>query len=146
MCSCIAWLAWLLADRPTCSSTTPQLIAICATLSASGVARDLQIEAFARDITVNEQRGACAILCAVALALGFAAYLKGGDPELQPLLVVAVLACVVLRRSVKFKIEIPSFPVWPGVFGLLFVSRPCALSGTSVQLLLPAAGRWLAFC
>ncbi len=118
----IAWLAWLLAERPD-MFTTPQLIAICATLTASGIARDLQIEALARDITVNEQRGACAILCAVALALGFAAYLKGGDPKLQPLLVVAVLACVVLRRSVKFKIEIPSFPVWPGVFGLLFVSQ-----------------------
>jgi hypothetical protein len=118
----IAWLAWLLAERPG-MFTTPQLIAICAALSASGVARALQIDAFAHDFTVSEQRGACVILCGVAVALGIAAYLKGGDPALQPLLVVAVLACVVLRRSVKFSIEMPSFPVWPGVFGLLYVSQ-----------------------
>jgi hypothetical protein len=118
----IAWLAWLLAKRPD-MFTTPQLIAICATLTASGIARNLQIDAFACDVTVSEQRGACVILSVVAVALGCAAYLKGGDPESQPLLVVAVLGCVVLRRSVKVKFDMPSFPVWPGVIGALYISQ-----------------------
>jgi hypothetical protein len=118
----IVWLAWILVERPDMFST-PQLIAIGSALAASGVARSLQIDAFAHDLTATEQRGACYIVGATALGIGYLAILHGGNRVWQPLLVVAALACVVLRRSVKVRMQLPSFPAGLGVFAVIVLMQ-----------------------
>lgn len=116
----IAWLAWLLQRRPDMFST-PELVAIGAALAASGVGREAQVGAFAREFTAGEQRAASGILTVIAVFIGFLVFKGGSDPDNQPVLIVAVLACVIMRRCVRVRFELPSIPIGPIIFSAIIL-------------------------
>ncbi|HEU4780744.1 MAG TPA: hypothetical protein VFS58_12755 [Steroidobacteraceae bacterium] len=97
----------------------PLIVTIVAVLCASGVGRDLQIRALATMLPTHTQKLSCQMMIGAALVLGFLALWYGAYPAWHPLLLVAVLACTVLRRAAPVDLEIPE---WVYRFGwLIFV-------------------------
>ena len=96
----------------------PLIVTIAAVLCASGVGRELQISGFASALSPQAQRSCCGIAIAVALVLGFFVLVGGDDPTWQPVLLVAVLGCTLLRRAAPVDLQIPE---WFSSYGWLSI-------------------------
>jgi hypothetical protein len=140
--------AWLVAMASTLPGGlgTPLFITVAAVLAASALGRERQQEWFSREFTVAQQRVACGVALAVVAVLGYALMVAGNEPEWQPTLFVAVIACIVLRRAAPLNLHLGEFLrgfAWLGLFvGITLLrlvaeagSRALELHGEADQLL-----------
>jgi hypothetical protein len=97
----------------------PLIVTIGAVLCASALGRDVQISGFAVELSAQAQRTCCWIAIVTALALGFLALRGGDDLAKQPVLLVAVLGCTVLRRAAPVDLQLDAWVLrfsWIGLF------------------------------
>jgi hypothetical protein len=101
----VAWLFFVIPDIE--GFGLPLLITIAAVLWASGIGRNLQIGWFTTELSTEAQRQSSWVALAVAGVLGFLAFRFAANPAWQVPLVVAVIACTVLRRAAPVDIKFP---------------------------------------
>jgi hypothetical protein len=99
------WLA-LAAHEFGDALGTPLVVTVAAVLAASALGRAPLSEWFEQELTVQQQRAACGAALAATVLLAFALLAAGADAGWQPLLFIAVIACIVLRRSVVMAVDI----------------------------------------
>ena len=100
--------AWLFFVVPGIGDIgRPLFITVAAVLWASGVGRELQIGWFTTELSIEARKQYSLIALAVAGVLGFLVFRFAADPAWQAPLVVAVIACTVLRRAVPVEIKLP---------------------------------------
>jgi hypothetical protein len=100
-----AWLFFVVPDIGDFG--VPLIVTVAAVLWASGIGRELQINWFTTELSTEVQQKCCWIALSVAGLLGFLALGFAADPAWQAPLVIAVIACTVLRRAAPVDIKFP---------------------------------------
>jgi hypothetical protein len=123
----------------------PLMITACASLAASGIARDQQNEGFAEWLTLERQRVAAVVALLVTLATFWLVLVEGEGRSWRPTIFVATIVCVLLHRCFVPPLnpaQGPSNLIWIIVLFAAVVQVFSAVAGNSSALDAMFEGGW----